>query len=87
MAAVPETARYPQHAQQFYIIALETFRRVDETAQEELPLSTYLQDWSSLLLSFRHDEVCSREDMSISMLILPLVRWPKLPRLGRFWSD
>lgn len=57
MLLIPEAAQLDNHTEEFFGIALEVFRCVDEEAQEQLPLVSYVQDWSKLLLDHRHDEV------------------------------
>ena len=54
---VPKTVQLPQNTEQFFSIALETFRHVDEDYQEQLPLASYVQIWSKLLLEHQHQEV------------------------------
>ena len=54
---IPQTVQHLHETEQFFEIAVEVFRSLDEEYQEELPLATYLQDWSDLLLSYQHDEV------------------------------
>lgn len=55
---IPHTVHYSDNTQQFFAIALDVFRSIDETRQESLPLASYLQRWSSLLLEHKHEEVC-----------------------------
>jgi ubiquitin carboxyl-terminal hydrolase 34 len=57
VSLIPVAARLGRQTEQFFGIALEIFRSVNEEAQAELPLESYLQDWSKLLLDHRHDEV------------------------------
>jgi len=60
VSLIPEAAELNKETEEFFSIALEVFRCVDEEAQEQLPLASYVQGWSKLLLDHRHDEVCRR---------------------------
>ena len=54
---IPETVNCSRYSEQFFNIALEVFRHADESCQEQMPLASYLQTWSGLLLGHKHDEV------------------------------
>ena len=55
---IPETIRYSQNTEQFFRIALEVFRQLDENSQKQLQLASYMQRWGTLLLECQHNEVC-----------------------------
>lgn len=57
MLLIPEAAQLDNRTEEFFSIALEVFRCIDEEAHEQLPLASYVRDWSKLLLDHRHDEV------------------------------
>lgn len=54
---IPRTFQHSQNAEQFFNIALEIFRSMDEDMRDVLPLATYIKDWSNLLLMREHNEV------------------------------
>ena len=71
---IPDTVNCSQYTEQFFNIALEVFRHADEFCQEQMPLASYLQTWSGLLLDHKHDEVrlhCRSSDATniISLLV------------------
>ena len=57
LALIPETVQHRHDTEQFFDIALDVFRSLDQDFHEGLPLETYLQDWSNLLLNYQHHEV------------------------------
>ena len=72
---IPETVNHSRYTEQFFSIALEVFRHADEVCQEQMPLASYLQTWSVLLLEHRHDEVCFN-NRSSNATDVNVVRWP-----------
>ena len=62
---IPVAAQLDTETEEFFSIALEVFRCVDEEAQEQLPLASYVKDWSKLLLDHRHDEVCLQNSVYV----------------------
>lgn len=62
---IPVAAQLDTETEEFFSIALEVFRCVDEEAQEQLPLESYVKDWSKLLLDHRHDEVCLQNSVYV----------------------
>ena len=73
---IPEAPAYHAHSEQFFEIALEILRRKEELSPDTLPLVSYLQDWSEVLLRFNHNEFVGR--CSVNPLIAgltPLIYW------------
>ncbi|MCJ1398303.1 hypothetical protein MMC11_001500 [Xylographa trunciseda] len=73
---IPETVNCSQSTEQFFNIALEVFRHADELRLEQMPLASYLQTWSELLLEHRHDEFVGRDGVDwIIYGITGLLHW------------
>ena len=75
---IPETVNCSRYTEQFFNIALEVFRYADEFCQEQMPLASYLQTWSVLLLGHKHDEVrlhnrCSDATNAFSLLVVTVL--------------
>ena len=47
-------------ADQFFHIAIDLFRKIDESESHSLPLATYLEHWTALLLNHEHREFVGR---------------------------
>ena len=54
---IPRSFQHSQSTEQFFKVALEIFRSMDEDMRDVLPLATYIKDWSELLLMREHNEV------------------------------
>ena len=57
---IPKSLQHENTSQQFFEIALVVLRAIDSSGGKDLDLPTYIQDWSSLLLQHKHDEVRQR---------------------------
>ncbi|MCJ1245998.1 hypothetical protein MMC30_003202 [Trapelia coarctata] len=76
LSLIPEATGLHKETEEFFSIALEVFRCVDEEAQEQLPLASYVQGWSKLLLGHRHDEFVGRDSIDwIVHGITGLLHW------------
>ena len=53
---IPEAARSGERAEQFFQIAIELFRKIDDFEAQALPLSSYLETWMRCLLNHEHEE-------------------------------
>lgn len=53
---IPDATRFRNQAEQFFHIAIELFRKFDDTEAQALPLPTYLNDWAECLLKHKHEE-------------------------------
>ena len=67
---IPRTSLHAQNTEQFFDIALEIFRSIDENDREELPLARYILDWSDLLFSRENDKVRQQSKLRIVILTL-----------------
>ncbi|MCJ1379414.1 hypothetical protein MMC17_002515 [Xylographa soralifera] len=73
---IPETVNCSRYTEQFFNIALEVFRHADELCQEQMPLASYLQTWSGLLLGHKHHEFVGRDGVDwIIYGITGLLHW------------
>ena len=73
---IPDAPQYDQNSEQFFEIAFEVFRRIEEYEQEKLPLALYLQSWSKILLNFRHHETVGRWSIDwVVTGLTELIRW------------
>jgi ubiquitin carboxyl-terminal hydrolase 34 len=60
VAILPETTNYGKQTKQFFDIALTIFRSISDEKSQSLPLTSYLETWSTTLLKHEHDEFVGR---------------------------
>ena len=71
-----DAPQYHENSAQLFEVAFEVFRRIEEYEQENLPLTSYLQTWSTILLDFHHDETVGRHSVdSVVLGLTELIRW------------
>jgi ubiquitin carboxyl-terminal hydrolase 34 len=69
---IPKTIQHASQASPFYDIANLVLRQADQINTDESALRSYLMQWSSLLLSHRHDEFVGRHE--VDEIVLGLTR-------------
>ncbi len=57
VSLVPDALQFRSNAEQFFVLALEIFRQLDDESKAVLPLSSYVKEWSKLLFEYHHEEV------------------------------
>ena len=55
---IPRTLECAEVSQQFFDIALVIFHCLDHMHRDNLELQKYAQEWSQLLFTHEHTEVC-----------------------------
>ena len=59
-AIIPHSLEHGDNSQYFFEVALCLFRSVDHVSRENLDFQGYIQEWSDLLLKYKHTEVCPK---------------------------
>ena len=57
---IPDSVPYGSQAEQFFQLAIDLYRRMDDARAQALPLSDYLENWTACLLRYEHDEFVGR---------------------------
>ena len=65
VSVVSEAVRYGDQAEQFFQIAIELFRKIDDAEAQKLPLSTYLETWTQCLLNHEHEEFVGQPSVNV----------------------
>ncbi|KAI4245990.1 MAG: hypothetical protein L6R40_002206 [Gallowayella cf. fulva] len=73
---IPETLEYGRYAEDFFGVANNVLRSLEDSYRQNLQLTTYVQDWSALLLRHHHDEFVGRDSLDwVIFGISDLLQW------------